>query len=297
MIPKGTILIIGGAEDKKYSDSEMQRDNKLYEKFELLKDLLPNGNKKRIEVITTASADPKGMKRMYVNAFKKIGFTNVGYMAIQDKLEAKEKKVCERVEKAHAVFFTGGDQFKLAGTLGGTEVIRVLNNRYMNEKDFVVAGTSAGAIALPKIMIYEGGVNEAILKEDLNMAGGLGIFDTCIVDTHFIKRGRFGRLAHAIIMNPEALGVGLGEDTALIIKNGFDAECRGSGMVVIIDSSDITQTNITEVDDGEPIFVEGLKVHLLVKGCKFSINHRKMVKSFTELTKKTKKRMSTVVIG
>jgi cyanophycinase len=298
MIPKGTILIIGGAEDRDNNDTDMQVNNKVYEKFEILKELLPkNGRQKRIEIITTASADPEGMKRTYVNAFKNIGFKNVGYMAIQDKLHAKEKQVCERVEKAHAVFFSGGDQFKLAGTLGGTEVIRVLNDKYIHDKDFVVAGTSAGAMALPKIMIYEGGVHEAILKDDIKMAGGLGIFDTCIVDTHFIKRGRFARLSHAIVMNPEALGVGLGEDTALIIKNGFDAECRGSGMVVIIDSREITQTNITEIEDGEPIFVEGLKVHLLVKGCKFSIKHRRMVNSFSEAKAKTKKIMSTVTIG
>jgi cyanophycinase len=298
MIPKGTILIIGGAEDRDNSDSDMQLNNKLYDRFEILKELIPkSGGAKRIEIITTASADPDGMKKMYVKAFKKIGYKNVGYISVEDKLQARDKKICERVEKAHAVFFTGGDQFKLAGTLGGTEIIRVLTDRYMHEKDFVVAGTSAGAMALPKIMIYEGGVHEAILKDDIKMAGGLGLFDTCIVDTHFIKRGRFGRLSQAIVMNPEALGVGLGEDTALIIKNGFDAECRGSGMVVIIDSREITQTNITEIHDGEPIFVEGLKVHLLVKGCKFSIKHRRMVKSFSEAKKKTKKVMSTVVVG
>ncbi len=117
MIPKGTILIIGGAEDKCVGKKDMEKSSE-FEKFELLKDFLPkNGKQKRIKIVTTASADPEGMKRTYINAFKKIGFTNVGYMAIQDKLHAKEKQVCERVEKAHAVFFSGGDQFKPAGTL------------------------------------------------------------------------------------------------------------------------------------------------------------------------------------
>ena len=125
------------------------------------------------------------------------------------------------------MFLTGGDQFKLSTILGGTECVHAIKEKYTRDKDFIVAGTSAGAMAMSKIMIYEGGVEEAILKDDLKLAGGLGIFDTCIIDTHFIKRGRFGRLAHAITMNPEALGIGLGEDTALIIKKGFDAECRG----------------------------------------------------------------------
>ena len=277
MTPKGTVLIIGGAEDKGEAEKEMEQQNKMYEKFEILRELLPkNGKKQRIEIITTASSVPDEMKKMYLDAFKKIDFTNVGFMDIKDKHEARDVEVCKRVEKAHAVFFSGGDQFKLSAILGGTETVNVIKDKYFHDEDFVVAGTSAGAMAMTKIMIYEGGVHEAILKDDLKMSSGLGIFDTCIIDTHFIKRGRFGRLAHAITMNPESLGVGLGEDTALVIKKGFDAECWGSGMVVIIDGNQIEQTNITEIEDGDPIYVENLRVHLLVKGSKFSIKERRM---------------------
>ncbi len=277
MTPKGTVLIIGGAEDKGEAEKEMEQQNKMYEKFEILRELLPkNGKKQRIEIITTASSVPDEMQKMYLDAFKKIDFTNVGFMDIKDKHEARDVEVCKRVEKAHAVFFSGGDQFKLSAILGGTETVNVIKDKYFHDEDFVVAGTSAGAMAMTKIMIYEGGVHEAILKDDLKMSSGLGIFDTCIIDTHFIKRGRFGRLAHAITMNPESLGVGLGEDTALVIKKGFDAECWGSGMVVIIDGNQIEQTNITEIEDGDPIYVENLRVHLLVKGSKFSIKERRM---------------------
>ena len=164
-----------------------------------------------------------------------------------------------------------------------------IRDKYEHDKDFVVAGTSAGAMAMSKVMIYEGGVHEAILKNDLKITTGMGIFDTCIIDTHFIKRGRFGRLAHAITMNPESLGIGLGEDTALIIKNGFDAECRGSGMVVIIDGNQIEQTNITEIEDGSSIFVENLRVHLLAKGSKFSIKDRKVPKNINGKVRKQTK--------
>jgi cyanophycinase len=290
MKPKGTILIIGGAEDRGDDEKDMQRKNSEYEKFEILKELIPkNGTKQRIEVVTTASSIPAEMQKMYLNAFKKIGYTNVGFIDIENKMEARNPEFCQRAEKAHAVFFSGGDQFKLAGILGGTDMVRTIQEKYTHDEDFVVAGTSAGAMAMSKIMIYEGGVNEAILKDDLKLAGGLGIFDTCIIDTHFIKRGRFGRLAHAITMNPEALGIGLGEDTALIIKNGFDAECRGSGMVVIIDGSKIEQTNITEIDNGEPIFVENLIVHLLAKGSRFSVKERKMMSQLNGKSQRPKK--------
>jgi cyanophycinase len=289
MIPKGTILVIGGAEDRGDGEKEMQQQNKEYEKFEILKELIPkDGARQRIEIITTASSIPAEMKKMYLNAFKKIGYTNVGFMDIETKQEARDMDICKRAEKAHAVFFSGGDQFKLSAILGGTDTIRVIKEKYVHDEDFVVAGTSAGAMAMAKIMIYEGGVHEAMLKDDLKLAAGLGIFDTCIIDTHFIKRGRFGRLAHAVTMNPDALGVGLGEDTALIIKNGFDAECRGSGMVVIIDGNCIEQTNIIDIGDGEPVFVENLIVHLLAKGCKFDIKERKMVNQLNGRRKRTK---------
>jgi cyanophycinase len=290
MIPKGTALIIGGREERGEEENEMEQQNKKYEQFEILKELLPKNKKnQRIEIITTASDVPEEMQKMYVNAFKKIDFANVGFMDIRDKHAARDSKICKRVEKAHAVFFTGGDQFKLSAILGGTDTVSVIRDKYIHDKDFIVGGTSAGAMAMTNIMIYEGGVHEAILKCDLKMSSGMGIIDGLVIDTHFIKRGRFGRLAHAITMNPEPLGIGLGEDTALIIKNGCDAECRGSGMVIIIDGMHIEHTNITETADGDPIFVENLKIHILAKGCKFSITDRRMpAQSLTLKPKRTK---------
>ena len=279
MKPKGKIFIIGGAEDRGDNDGNaLRQDNNQYEKFEILKELLPkNGSKERIEIITTASDIPQEMAKMYKKAFAEIGFSNVGYIDIKNKVEARDPKFCEKVEKAHAVLFSGGDQFKLASILGGTDTITVLREKYLHDKDFIIAGTSAGAMVMPNLMIFEGGKHEAMLKEDIKIASGLGIIEGCIVDTHFIRRGRFGRLAHAVAMNPETLGIGLGEDTALIIRNGFDAECRGSGMVVIIDGNEIIKTNITEIENNDPIFVENLKVDILAKGNRFSIKERKML--------------------
>jgi cyanophycinase len=276
---KGTVLMIGGAEDRGDKDPNMKGKNAAFDHFEILKELLPSRGaaKKKIEIITTASETPGEMSRLYSQAFKKIGFTNVGYMEIRNKQEARDPAFCKRIENAHAVFLSGGDQFRLSAILGGTTCNRAIREKYLHDKDFVVAGTSAGAMALSAIMIYEGGVQEAILKDDLRLSSGLALFDHCIVDTHFIKRGRFGRLVHAVTMNPQCLGIGLGEDTALIIKRGNVAECRGSGSVIIVDGNEITQTNIAEADTDMPIFVENLKVHLLCKYSRFSISDRKFM--------------------
>ena len=280
MKPKGKVLIIGGSEDRGSENTpDMKGLGKEYQNFEILKELLPSGgSKKKIIIVSTASSVPDEMNEMYSKAFGELGFKSLEFVDIKTKEEAADPRYGDMVADAHAVFFTGGDKFSLAATLGGTEFIQCIRDKFNHDPDFVVAGTSAGAMAMSRIMIAQGGIHEALLKDDLRITSGLGIFDTCIIDTHFVKRGRFGRLSNAIIMNPEALGIGLGEDTALIIRNGEEAECRGSGAVIVIDGQAIRQTNIAEAADDEALYVENLIVHILAKGCRFSVKNREFVK-------------------
>jgi len=271
MKPKGKLLIIGGAEDKGEESMDMENKNIKFKRYEILKTLLLNSRKKDIEIITTASEEPNEVRRSYEIAFRKIGFQHPGFIDIRHRAEAKRKKFLDRIERAGAVFFSGGDQSRLSRIFSDSYFIDIIKHRYHTDEDFLLAGTSAGAMAMSDIMIRGGGGVEAMLSDNLRLGKGLGIINNVIIDTHFIKRGRFGRLAQAITMHPNHLGIGLGEDTALIIKNGYLAECRGSGMVGIIDGRKITKTNIGEVKKGEPIYVENLKVHLLVKGCVFPL--------------------------
>jgi cyanophycinase len=113
------------------------------------------------------------------------------------------------------------------------------------------------------------------MKNDIKIGKGFNFIDNVIVDTHFVIRGRFARLAHAVSLNPSCLGIGLGEDTALTISNGNEAECTGSGMVIIIDGKEISKTNSTTVDECTPIIIENLKVHILSEGSKFLLTERK----------------------
>ncbi len=279
MKPKGKLLIIGGAEhtgDEDVLIDNKEKKEKGEKRFEILTELMNVSKNKKIEVITTGSRVPEQVQLRYQRAFHRIGYPDPGFINITNKFEAREDNFLSRAEKAGAIFFTGGDQFRLSTILGGTPMIDVIKNRYRNDKTFLVAGTSAGAMAMSSVMITEAGTEEALIYRNVITTSGLGFLNNCIVDTHFIKRGRFGRLAHAIIINPDQLGIGLGEDTALIIKEGSEAECRGSGMVVIIDGKEMGQTNITSCVAGEPVFVENLKVHILVRGCRFSINTRKL---------------------
>jgi len=275
MKAKGKLLIIGGAEHKINDDRKPAR---YFEPFEILKELTPRCKNQIIEVITTGSMVPEVMRSLYHEAFVHIGYPDPGFLPIQDKMQARDPEFIERVKAAHVIFFTGGDQFRLSTILGGSKVIDIIKRRYEEDENFVVAGTSAGAMAMSSVMITDGGKQEVLIDADLKTSSGLSILHDCIVDTHFIKRGRFGRLAHAITINPDQLGIGLGEDAALVIREGSEAECRGSGTVVIIDGRYIRQTNVSRALPNEPIFVENLKVHLLVRGCRFSIRTRRLYK-------------------
>lgn len=271
-IPKGRLLIIGGAEDKGEGRLAIAYRNPKFVEMEILKKLVSGNSKNpRIEVITTASNEPEKEKQIYERAFKKMGYKNVGFINIQDKLEARDEAYVHRINQAESILFGGGDQFKIATILGGTLFAKALREKYFTDKDFTIAGTSAGAAVIPEVMIQSGGSYEALFESDLKTGGGIGLLEGCIIDTHFIKRGRFGRLAQAIVRNPGQMGIGLGEDTAILVKRGTQAECLGSGTVVIIDGREIEQTNINYVGGDDPIYVDNLRVHLLVKGCKFDI--------------------------
>lgn len=279
-VPKGKLILIGGAEDKGESGSvDIEHKNRDFQHLEILSELVPDKKAgRKIEIITTASSQPHEVSDMYRDAFDKMGFKHIDFINMGNNYDAKNPQFIKRIEKAQAVLFSGGDQFRLSTIMGNTDVLSAILARYTNDKDFIVAGTSAGAMALPTLMMYEGENNEALLKGTVKISSGMGFLDGCLVDTHFVKRGRFGRLAQAVVMNPTCIGIGLGEDTALILKKGM-AECRGSGMVTIIDSRDIGHTNIAYARENAPLCIENLRVHILCKGTRFELDKRKFIAS------------------
>lgn len=282
MLPKGRLLLIGGGEDKGENQVPIAAHNKQFVHLEILKELVSEKSlTDRIEVITTATGFPDEMRAIYEKAFSKVGYTNVGFMDIQSIADAKNEAYLDRANKASTILFSGGDQFKIATIIGGSPIAEAIYKRYKIDSKFTVAGTSAGAMVMSKLMIQSGGTNEALIDYDLRISSGLGLIEDCIIDTHFIRRGRFGRLAHAVITNSGQLGIGLGEDTALLIRKGRKAQCLGSGMVVIIDARYIEETNVSHVEKGDPIYVDNLRVHLLVRNCEFNIHTCKL--SYTHI--------------
>jgi cyanophycinase len=278
--PKGKLIAVGGAEDKgtDLEKGEIHRNNLNFFELGILRRIVEEagGSDSRIEVITTASLIPEQVGQNYLNAFGKIGCNNVGIMSIRDRSEVSSQDYIDRILNASAIMFSGGNQMRLTATFGGTSFLKILLSRYQKEP-VVIAGTSAGAMAMSNTMIYEGNADVAHLKGQVKITTGLGFIDDVIIDSHFEKRGRFGRLAQAVATNPSCIGIGLGEDTGMLITEGNKMEAIGSGLVMIVDGHDIGHSNIADIPEGNPISIENLKVHFCEKGNGYILHKRKFL--------------------
>ncbi|MNU27510.1 Cyanophycinase [compost metagenome] len=265
----GKLVIIGGAVNKgsftEVSYDENVANNLNFFERGILKRIIKeskHGEDSRIEIVPTASQIPGEVGAEYVRTFEYLNAKNTGVLNILTRENANDPEVISRLEKADVVLFTGGDQLRLSSILGGTQFHRLLLKKYRTE-EFLYAGTSAGAAAASDNMIYQGSSTEAMLKGEVKMTGGLGLIDDVIIDTHFVERGRIGRLFQAVVGNPWVLGIGLGEDTGLLIKNNKQMEALGSGLVILVDGNEIKDTNLTSVDLGQPISINHLVTHVM----------------------------------
>ncbi|MDP1811619.1 MAG: cyanophycinase [Sediminibacterium sp.] len=285
-IPKGKLIAIGGAEDKgtDLEKGEVFRNNLNFFELGILRRIVEEagGTAARIEVITTASTIPYEVGENYLDAFGKIGCTDIGVMHIRNREDALNETFIQRISSCAGVMFSGGNQFRLTTIFGGTPFLKIIKRRYA-EENFLIAGTSAGAMAMSNTMIYEGNATRAHLKGEVKITTGLGFMDEVIFDSHFEKRGRFARLAQAVSANPSCIGIGLGEDTGMLITQGNRMEAIGSGLVIIVDGHEIRHSNLADIPEGNPLSIENLKVHFCAKGNGYLVTER----SFVELMGKT----------
>lgn len=263
--PKGTLIPIGGGEDK--------LDNK-----DVLCKIVSLTEKKdpTVCLITLATTMPKDSEQEYKKAFKDIGIKSMSVINFQTRNEADSEENFEKINECDAVMFTGGDQLRLSTLLGGSELLNRIKTRYYDEPGFVVAGTSAGAAAMSNTMIISGSSTDALIKGTLELTNGLDFINSVFIDTHFTQRGRIGRLIQTVAGNPGVLGVGLGEDTGVVIHNGDDLEVIGSGLVFIVDGKNIIYTDLADIENHKPITVEGIILHVLGQGKMFSISQRQI---------------------
>ena len=279
MIPKGRLIAIGGNEDKgtEPEPNYIQKNNLNFFGLQILSRIVheAGGKDSYIEVVSSASSIPEEIGINYLDAFRKLGCTNVRVMDIRKREDAQKPEMVERIRNCSCVMFSGGNQLRLSSIFGGTEFLDIICTRYFAEETFVVAGTSAGAMAMSNTMIYQGNSGEALLKGEVKITTGLALIKDVIIDSHFVTRGRFGRLTQAVAANPACIGIGLGEDAGVVILEGRYMEAVGSGLVILIDGHDIKHSNIADLKEGSPLSIENLIVHVMAKGNHYDLKGRK----------------------
>lgn len=259
---RGTLVAIGGAEDKTSERVVLSRVVSL-----------ASAPHPEVAVIATASGIPEQVLAAYESVFSQLGARRVHSLPVSTREEAACAETLRAIERSGIVFFTGGDQLRLTHMLGGSPLLIAIRQRLRSGA--VIAGTSAGAMALCTTMIYNGNASDALRKGGVNMSSGLGFVDGLIVDTHFLERGRFTRLMEVGATNPEDLGVGLGEDAAVIVHPNGILEAAGPGHVILVDSRDLARSNVAELAIGEPVAVENMVMHALISGHGFDVAARR----------------------
>lgn len=258
---QGTLLIVGGAEDKEG-------------KCEILRKFveLTGGKDSVILVITTATEDSSRAGQDYTRIFEHLGAGKIEVLDLDSRQKANQPFIGTLLEKSTGIFFTGGDQLRITAMLGGTAANEGLRKAYL--QGTVIAGTSAGASVMSNIMVVEGNGDEAPKLNTIKLAPGLGLLEDVVVDQHFAQRGRIGRLLSAIAHNPYILGMGIDEDTAVVVHPDAKLEVIGSQTVTFIDGRQITFSNVSELSPDQALAIEQVVLHVLPKGYNFDLTTR-----------------------
>jgi len=257
---RGWIVPIGGAENK-------ENDRHILERFVRVS----GGADADIVVIPTASRMHETGPR-YERLFRDIGAPRVTVMDFDTRRDCQEPGRLERLGVATGIFFTGGNQLRLSTLLGGTPVAKLVRSR--NANGVTVGGTSAGASILSEHMIAFGDEGSSVVSGSVRLAPGLGLTNRFIIDQHFRQRDRLGRLMTALAYNPFAVGIGLDEDTAAFIAPDETVHVEGSGGVTIVDGADVSYSSMDSINEGQPVCMLGLRLHVLVAGATFNLHTR-----------------------
>jgi cyanophycinase len=262
--PKGTVIIIGGREDKE-------------EDKEILQEVVRRADKGRVLLVTAATELPKELAEVYTKVFKQLGVKQIDVLDTRTREDAFKPENVELMKKAGLVYFTGGDQLRITSQIGDSLVYRHMINFYIEGGTLV--GTSAGAAAMSETMLFYGPSDESNRISSLGMSPGFGVLKQIVIDTHFAERGRMGRLLGAVSQNPKNLGLGIDENTAVIIEKEKHCSIMGSGAVYFVDGSGITYTSLTEKQPEGVTTIHDVKVHVLGNGDKYDLEERRPVLS------------------
>ncbi|EHI97423.1 MULTISPECIES: cyanophycinase [unclassified Clostridium] len=260
-ILSGNLIIIGGAEDKEGKKEILRR---VCDSIDKDKDMLL--------VATIATEYPKEAANKYKEVFGELKVRNIKILDINERTEAYDEMNVELIKESSLIFFTGGDQLRITSLIGGTPIYDAL--REACHKGTFIVGTSAGASVMSDTMIVQGKDEDSPRKCTLKMSPGLGLIKDVIIDQHFAQRGRIGRLLTGIAQNPEVLGIGIDENTGIIVNQSGLIEVIGEGAVYFIDGSTITYTNVSELYSDDILSMHNVKLHILTNKSKFDLRKK-----------------------
>ncbi len=257
---RGWIVPIGGAENKDNSPQILRRFVGL-----------AGGAAARIVVIPTAS-QLRDTGPRYERLFRELGAGQATALDFDTRRDAEEPGRMEVLQAATGVFFTGGNQLRLSTLIGGTPIAKAV--RMMNAAGVPVAGTSAGAAFICEHMIAFGDEGSTPIAGSVRLAPGLGLTNRFVIDQHFRQRDRLGRLLTALAYNPFAVGIGLDEDTAAFIAPDSTVHVEGSGGITVVDAAEVQFSSMAQIDEGRPVCLLGMKLHILTQGATFNLHTR-----------------------
>ncbi|WP_261990243.1 cyanophycinase [Hymenobacter sp. BT188] len=272
--PKGMLLAVGGHENKGEAPEKgsNQAENLNFAPEGILKRFCEElkGNDPLILVLPIASTEPKEAAEDYLKIFSRLGIKRVQVLDVREREDASSEATLDLINEATGFYFTGGDQLRITGLLGGTKMLVRLKERYTYD-EILIGGTSAGAAALSTPMIYQGLNDAGFRKGEISITTGLQFMHDVAIDTHFIARGRIARMAQIIATNPGCMGLGLEEDTAILVRNGYEFEVIGSGLVTVLEANEYTTNNIYEISPDTPFTIRNLRLHFLSAGEKYQL--------------------------
>ena len=250
----GHLLVIGGAEDK-------------YNERRILKKFLElaGGEKAEVLIVPVASDFPEFAADVYTQAFRNLGVAHPRVLRATSRQDVVEADVDKLLKDVTGVIITGGDQMRLVSLLGGTKLADKIR-KMVRDTNLVLAGTSAGAAAMSTSMIVRGEPSSHPHRNAVSLSPGLGFLKNIIIDQHFTERGRISRLITAVSYNPYNLGIGIDENTAIILDGNGILEVFGQGSTTIVDGSQITFNEIAEVAQHDSFSVCGVQLHILRDG-------------------------------
>ena len=260
---EGSVIIIGGAEDK-------VRDRVILSRFATL----AGGRDATVAVISTASSMGLEAGERYKQVLGELGISRVRTVHAITRAQANDEATALSIRDATGIFMTGGNQLRLSSTIGGTRLADAVLEQF--RKGAVVAGTSAGASAMSSHMIAFGASGATPKHRMAQIAAGLGVLPGVIVDQHFQQRNRLGRLLSLIAQNPSLLGLGVDEDTAGVVGTDHVMEVIGRGSITVVDGAR-SETDAWEVHGHRPLMISGVVLHSLPAGYRFDLRRRERI--------------------